>query len=302
MNSKVHVRVPATTGNLGSGFDCIGMALGLYNVIAFEQTENGLEVTIEGEGAADIPRNEDNVCIKAARIVFEKIGWSPPGLSVHMDHSIPVSRGLGSSGVAIVAGAVGANELAGRPLNTSELLRICTDLEGHPDNVVPSLLGGLSVSGERDNNIIYQTYPIPSQLKAVVAIPDFTLDTKTAREALPKQVSMDDAIYNLCSVGMLIGCLISNRYDALRSGMSDRLHQPYRAPLIPGLSEVIRAALDSGAHGAALSGSGPTVIALATDSFETIGQSMVAAFDQHHIASQIRILDIDNSGCRTDPS
>ena len=128
MMSKIQVIVPATTGNLGSGFDCIGMALALFNEISFEQIEQGLEITIEGEGAADIPRNKDNVCIKAAYIVFEKIGWYPPGLSVQMNHSIPVSRGLGSSGVAIVAGAVGANELAGRPLDTAALLRICTDL------------------------------------------------------------------------------------------------------------------------------------------------------------------------------
>jgi homoserine kinase len=302
MPDNVLIRVPATTGNLGSGFDCVGMALALYNEITFKIIESGLKITIVGEGAQEIPINTDNVCIRAANRVFDKIGWRPTGLSVHMNHAIPVSRGLGSSGVAIVGGAVGANELAGQPLPTTEIMKICSDLEGHPDNVVPSLLGGLSISGERENTIIYQTYQIQPPLKAVVAIPEFTLDTKTARQALPSHVTMDDAVFNLCSVGLLIGSLISGRYENLRSGMADRLHQPFREPLIPGLSDVVQTALDMGAHGAALSGAGPTAIALATEHFEEIGQGMSSAFEQHQIKSQIRILNIDNLGCQIDPS
>ncbi|MXY98761.1 MAG: homoserine kinase [Gemmatimonadetes bacterium] len=304
--SSVRVRVPATTGNLGSGYDCAGMALGLYNTIEFTETESGLDVVVEGEGADAVPLDESNLCIVSARAVFNAADWHPAGLKARMRHAIPVSRGLGSSGVAIVAGAVAANALAanalaGRPLDTPELLRICSDLEGHPDNVVPSLLGGLSVSGERAGTIVYQTFSVPSDLKAVVAIPEFTLDTKVARGVLPESVSMEDAVYNLCSVGLLVGGMASGNYALLREGMADRLHQPYRQHLVPGLAEVTRDALDAGAHGAALSGAGPTAIALASENHEGIGDAMVDAFARHGVTGQYRILPIDNEGCQVLP-
>lgn len=304
--SFVRVRVPATTGNLGSGYDCAGMALGLYNTIEFTETESGLDVVVEGEGADAVPLDESNLCIVSARAVFDAVDWQPAGLKARMHYAIPVSRGLGSSGVAIVAGAVAANALAanalaGRPLDTPELLRICSDLEGHPDNVVPSLLGGLSVSGERAGAIVYQTFSVPSDLKAVVAIPEFTLDTKVARGVLPESVSMEDAVFNLCSVGLLVGGMASGNYALLREGMADRLHQPYRQHLVPGLTEVTRDALDAGAHGAALSGAGPTAIALATENHEAIGIAMVDAFERHGVSGQFRILSIDNEGCQILP-
>ena len=296
--SSVRVRVPATTGNLGSGYDCAGMALGLYNTIEFAETGSGLDVAVEGEGAGAVPRDEGNLCIVSARAVFDAVDWHPAGLLARMHHAIPVSRGLGSSGVAIVAGAVAANELAGRPLGTPDLLRICSGLEGHPDNVVPSLLGGLSVSGERSGTIVYQTFRVPEAIKAVVAIPDFTLDTKVARAVLPESVSMEDAVYNLCSVGLLIGGMVTGNYALLGEGMADRLHQPYRQHLVPGLSEVTGAALEAGAHGAALSGAGPTAIALATEGHDRVGEAMTGAFARHGISSRYRVLPIDNDGCR----
>ncbi len=296
--SSVRVRVPATTGNLGSGYDCAGMALGLYNTIEFIATESGLDVSVDGEGADAVPRGERNLCIASARTVFDAVDWQPAGLRARMHHAIPVSRGLGSSGVAIVAGAVAANELAGRPLGTTELLRICSDLEGHPDNVVPSLLGGLSVSGERSGTIVYQTFSVPADIKAIVAIPDFTLDTKVARGVLPESVSMEDAVYNLCSVGLLVGGMVTGNYAMLREGMADRLHQPYRQHLVPGLAEVTGDALNAGAHGAALSGAGPTAIALATENHEGIGAAMIDAFARHGVAGQFRILTVDNDGCQ----
>jgi homoserine kinase len=278
------------------------MALALHNTLDLSETGSGLTVAVEGEGADLVPRDERNLCVQAARGVFERAGYTPRGLHFRLQHAIPVSRGLGSSGAAIVAGAVGANEIAGRPLDTAGLLRFCSAMEGHPDNVVPSLLGGLSVSGERDGTIVYRTFEIPRNLMAVVAIPDFTLDTKVARQALPQAVPMHDAVFNLCSVGLLIGGLLSGAYVLLRAGMADRLHQPYRQPLIPGLADVIAAALDAGAYGAALSGAGPTAIALTSDHHDRIGQAMTAAFGHHGISSTFRILHIDNAGTRVSHS
>lgn len=296
--ATVSVRVPATTGNVGSGFDCLGMALELYNTVDVSDDVDGLTIDVMGEGARTVPRDETNLCVRAAKGVFGRVGSWPRGLRFVLHHAIPISRGLGSSGVAIVAGAVAANELIGRPLDTAGLLRVCTDLEGHPDNVVPSLLGGLSVSGERDGEIVYRTFEIPRNLMAVVAIPDFTLDTAVARRALPDRVPMHDAVFNLCSVALLVSGFLGGDYGLLREGMNDRLHQPYRQHLIPGLPEVIAAALDAGAHGAALSGAGPTVIALASHSQAQIGAAMVEAFKQQGVDSRSLILHIDNTGTR----
>lgn len=297
--AAVRVTVPATTGNVGSGFDCLGMALSLYNTVEISEAAVGLVIEAEGEGADQVPRNASNLCVRAARRVFDRIGYHPAGLRFRLRHAIPVSRGLGSSGVAIVAGAVGANALAGRPLETADILCLCTELEGHPDNVVPSLLGGLSVSGIREGRILYRTYEVPSNLFAVVAVPDFTLDTSVARNALPGQVSMHDAVFNLSSVAFLISGILRGDYTLLRAGMDDRLHQPYRQPLIPGLGDVIAAALDAGAHGAALSGAGPTVIALASHSQTEISAAMVSAFEKHRITSRAMVLEIDNEGTKT---
>lgn len=299
---RFRVRVPATTGNLGSGFDCVGMALELYNTLEIAETQNGLTVTVEGEGSDVVPTDATNLCVRAAQTVFDHVGYRPSGISFRMNHAIPVSRGLGSSGVAIVAGAVAANEMAGCPLDNTMLLRICTELEGHPDNVVPSLVGGLSISGERDGTVVFKTFDIPRNLMAIVAVPDFTLDTKVARHALPSQISMGDAVFNLCSVGLLVSAFVSEDYSLLRHGMSDRLHQPYREKLIPGLAEVLADALAAGAHGAALSGAGPTAIALTCRNHDRIGTAMTAAFARHHIASHYKILHIDNNGTVVEPA
>ena len=299
---RFRVRVPATTGNLGSGFDCVGMALELYNTVEIVEIPSGVSVTVEGEGSGSVPRDASNLCVLAAQAVFDQAGYRPSGVSFRLSHAIPVSRGLGSSGVAIVGGAVAANELAGRPLDNAALLGICSRIEGHPDNVVPSLVGGLSISGERDGNIVYKSFEVARNLTAVVAIPDFTLDTKVARQALPSDVSMGDAVFNICNVGLLVSSFVSEDYSLLRYGMSDRLHQPYREKLIPGLADVLAAAQAAGAHGAALSGAGPTAIALTSRSHHAIGIAMTAAFARHNIASQYRILPIDNIGTVVEPT
>ena len=296
--ASVTVQVPATTGNMGAGFDCVGMALGLYNTIEISDEAVGLTVEVEGEGEDLVPLDGHNSCVRAARKVCEEIGFTPDGLRFRLHHNIPVSRGLGSSGVAIVAGAYGMNELVGRPLDIESLIRICSDLEGHPDNVVPSLLGGLSISGERYKKIIYRTIDVPSELSAIVAVPDFTLETKLAREALPESVPMQDAVFNMCSVGLMIHGMMNKDFSLLRAGTDDRLHQPYRASLVPGLGNVMDAALASGAHSAALSGAGPTVIALASHSQDLVAEAMSTTFEEHDITSRTLTLIIDNQGAR----
>lgn len=296
--ASVTVRIPATTGNMGAGFDCIGMALGLYNTIQITETNSDLTVSVEGEGKDLVPLDAENVCVQAAIRVCEETGRNPDGLHFNLQHDIPVSRGLGSSGVAIVAGAYGMNELMGASLDTATIIRICSDMEGHPDNVIPSLLGGLSISGERYGTIVHRTVSVPSDLSAIVAVPDYTLETKLAREALPETVPMQDAVYNMCSVGLMIQGMMTKDYDLLRAGTDDRLHQPYRASLVPGLKQVMVAALSQGAHSAALSGAGPTVIALASKNEAQVATAMSSTFDEHGISCRTLTLEIDNRGAR----
>lgn len=296
--SSVKIRVPATTGNMGSGFDCVGMALGLYNTIEIIEESSGIAVEVSGEGTDLVPLDESNSCVVAARRVLDEVGYGISGLRFRLDHEIPVSRGLGSSGVAIVAGAFGANELTGGTLDVDALIRICSELEGHPDNVVPSLLGGLSISGPRYGTIVYKTHEMPAELSAVVAVPDFVLETRLAREALPESVPLADAVYNVCSVGLLVSALLTGDYTLLRAGTDDRLHQPYRASLVPGLEQVMDAALDAGSHSAAMSGAGPTVIALASEAQEQIAAAMAATFLEHDITCRTMVLSIDNAGAQ----
>ncbi len=274
------------------------MVLGLRNTVELTETDTGLTVEVFGEGEELVPLDETNTCVIAARRVFDAVGYTPTGLRCHMQHEIPVSRGMGSSGVAIVAGAFAANHLCDKALSTDSLISICSDLEGHPDNVVPSLLGGLSVSGPRYGSITYRTYDVPSDLSAVVAVPDFVLETKLAREALPATVPMEDAVYNACSVGFLIGAMLTGDYGLLKAGTDDRLHQPYRASLVPGLADVMAAAVESGGHSAALSGAGPTVIALASKHKDDVASAMAAAFQVHGISCRTMILAIDNEGAQ----
>lgn len=296
--ASVTVQIPATTGNMGAGFDCIGMALSLYNTIQITETASGVTVSVEGEGEDLVPLTEENYCVQAAIRVCEATGRNPDGLHFRLNHDIPVSRGLGSSGVAIVAGAYGMNELLDCPLDTATIMRICTDMEGHPDNVVPSLLGGLSISGERYGTIIYRTVSVASDLSAIVAVPDFTLETKLAREALPETVSMQDAVFNMCSVGLMIQGMMTKDYDLLRAGTDDRLHQPYRESLVPGLRQVMEAARSQGAHSAALSGAGPTVMALASKNQAQVATAMSSTFDEHGISCRTLTLEVDNHGAR----
>lgn len=291
------VRVPGSTSNLGPGFDALGLALSIYNHIEVQtRPEPGIAIAIEGEGKGSLALDGNNSFYRAAAYLAGRAGKALPGLVVRMQNGVPLSRGLGSSSTAIVAGVVAANRLLGDLFSKRELLDVATELEGHPDNVSPCLLGGLTMSCMEDSRVACVRALPPAGLRVVVAIPEFELKTADARNALPKTISLKDAVFNVSRACLVAAALITGDFAQVRTGMQDRLHQPYRAHLIPGFDQVLSSALDAGALGAALSGAGPTLMALATDRADAIGQAMVGAWQQAGVVSRFRILDIDPDG------
>ncbi|SJZ53949.1 homoserine kinase [Selenihalanaerobacter shriftii] len=283
------VKVPATTANLGPGFDILGMALDFYNIIEVREREEGLKIEIEGLGADELPTDENNLAYQAMDYLFSRTDYSPAGLEINLINQIPLSRGLGSSATVIVGGLVLANCLAGEPFSTDELLNFATKIEGHPDNVAPALLGGVVISVmTEDGEIIYKRLDVP-KLSTVVGIPDFKLSTTEAREVLPAQVIFEDAVFNSSRVALLIASLMSKDYDLLATCFEDRLHQSYRQDLVPGMDSVIKYTKEAGALAVALSGAGPSIIALTLNQEESVGKTMVQTFARHGIEANYKI-------------
>jgi homoserine kinase len=291
MTTRISVTVPATTANLGPGLDCLGLALNLYNKVVFEETSTGLSVSVSGEGEGIIPEDKTNLVVRAAERLFRLTGRRPAGLRVVQENQIPVSSGLGSSAAAALGGVLAANGLAGEPLDREELLALTIEIEGHPDNVSPALFGGLTLVVDDNGKIIVTPIPIPEMTVAVV-LPEFNLPTAEARAALPVQVPLADAIYNAGRVGLLVRALETGDYDALRVATQDKLHQPYRLPLIPGLPGVFEAGQSAGAAAVALSGAGPSIIAFAQAGHQEIASAMSQAFAAAGLKSRSWVLSI----------
>jgi homoserine kinase len=297
-NKQATIIVPATSANLGPGFDCLGLALSLYQTVTFTTCpEPGLTITAEGEDAHKIPTDASNLVWQSAELIFNRFGERPFGLHIHQRNEIPIGSGLGSSSSAVLAGLFGANALLGGPLSRAELLQTAADLEGHPDNVAPAVYGGLILGVQDGETLLIERIPVPP-LRVVVVLPDFHLPTAEARAALPAQVSRQDAIFNAARLGLLVRALETADYGKIRVAMQDRLHQPYRLPLVPGLAEAFAAAYAAGAAGVALSGAGPSLIAFAPDGHEGIGAAITAVFAHHHLASRVWILAVDEEGSR----
>src|SRR3712207_2948452 len=294
------VRVPATSANLGPGYDAVGLALSLSMRISLDRAPAPI-VEVHGTGADLIPRDTDHPAYRAAQFVAELVGEHDTHFHLVQENSIPPARGLGGSAAALVGGAVAANDLLGRSMAAPDLLNLVCELDGHPDNAAPALLGGL-VIGTLGPEGISAVRLEPENLKAVVAVPDFAVSTTAARRALPESVSHKDAAFNVGRSGLLLGALATGEYELLRVAMQDRLHQPYRSPLIPGLEDVIEAALSNEAYGACLSGSGPTILAFAPEEqAEKIAAAMRIAFEGRSVQAKAWALDVDLSGARVEP-
>ena len=300
MISTVTVTVPATTANLGPGFDCLGAALTLSNQFRFSLLPPGakLSITAIGAEAERVTTNSSNLVYQAFAKVYEHLKQVPPPIAIEIQLGVPLARGLGSSATAIVGGLVGANALAGSPLTQAEVIELAIAIEGHPDNVVPSLLGGCRLAATSVNNS-WEICEIPwhRSVVPIVAIPGFELSTKKARQVLPQTYSRADAIFNVAHLGLLLRGLEMGQGDWLQAALQDRLHQPYRQTLIPGYKMVETAALEAGAYGMVISGAGPTLLALAhQDVAQAVSDAIAQAWVEQDFAVTVHLLQLDLHG------
>lgn len=299
---KIRLRVPGTSANCGPGFDSLGLACSIYNELELTLLhEPKLVIELEGDGAEDIPKDGRNIVWRSVQFLLERAGQKEafPGAVIRMKNQVPLSRGLGSSAAAIVAGLKGANVLIGNHFNRRELLQFATEIEGHPDNVAPAIFGGFTVSIMSRGKAESLSFVPKLRMQMVVAVPNFPLSTRTARQALPKQVPMQDAVFNIGRASMLVAALLRGNEHFLRHAFEDALHQPYRMPLVPGMKSVFYAARKAGALGAALSGAGPCLIAFVLERdhcVEQVGEAMVQAFREHEVQAEYLILDLDLKG------
>lgn len=259
----VKVRVPASTSNLGSGFDTFGLALQLYLTVEMDAIPKGLEIKVSGEGSSDIPKNQENLVYKAAKRVYEVGGKKLPGLRIKESNEIPLLRGLGSSGAAIIAGLVCAAKLFDLNLEKNEIMSIAVQIESHPDNVAAALYGGLTISCISNDQVVLRKVPVDEKLNCVLLIPNYTISTKSAREILPKKTSRKDAIFNIQRSALLTQAFITKNYETLRIAMEDKLHQPFRKHLILGYDKFEKMGYQHGALGVCISGSGSAIAGFA---------------------------------------
>ncbi len=306
IGQKVIVDVPSTTANLGPGFDCLGAALDLNNQFTMTRIDGDgerFELIMEGNEGSHLRGGPENLVYRAAQRVWKAAGIEPVGLQARVKLAVPPARGLGSSATAIVAGLVGANALMGAPLAKEKLLELAIDIEGHPDNVVPSLLGGLCMTAKAASNRwrVIRCEWSPS-IKAVVAIPSIRLSTSEARRVMPKTVPINDAITNLGALTLLLQGIRTGNGELITDGMNDRLHEPYRWRLIKGGQEVRGAAINAGALGCAISGAGPSVLALCNEADGArISHAMVNTWTNYGVESRAPMLSIQTSGSEWRP-
>ncbi len=297
---KIHVKVPATTANLGPGFDAIGLALNLWNEAEFSPASDGkINITVEGEGVGKIPLDEKNSIAEAAMLIYEKTGKPFTGLQISCLNRVPLGSGLGSSSAAMLTGMLGANGLLGSPLSDEEILKLAIETEGHPDNVAPAMLGGLVASIVHDERVLSIKLPARanrSPIHVTIVLPDFDFPTHQARAILPQEVQRKDAIFNISRSIMVTEALRTGDLNLLGNAMEDRLHQPYRLPLIPGAQNALDAARAAGAAAVALSGAGPSLIAFSSKQDPKIGLAMQKAYAKAGLSSRIFELEPSTEG------
>lgn len=298
MYGRSRVKVPASTANLGPGFDTLGMALSLYAWIEMEEAGETV-FHLYGDEMKGLPRDKSNLLYRVAQMVFAEAGVAVPELSISMYSEIPLTRGLGSSASAIVGGLAAANAMIGSPLDQAKLFDMACALEKHPDNVGASLFGGVVTAVWDGVHADYIRVEPPQELEVLVVIPEFELATTKARGVLPAEITVADAVYNISRTSLLTAALATGRLDLISRAMQDRLHQPYRAPLVPGMEKLLAEAPQHGALGIALSGAGPTLLCLVDRSGsrkQELELFLKETMQEHGIPSQTRWLSPSGAG------
>ncbi|RMD46329.1 MAG: homoserine kinase [Aquificota bacterium] len=295
---KIKIKVPATSANLGAGFDTLGIALNLYNEFIVEESNS-----IEIETVPRIPEFENlekNLFVRVLKETCEYLGNEFHGVKVKQIIKVPVSRGLGSSATAIVGAILASFTANKKQLKDEDFFNIAYKFEPHPDNLLPAWKGGLISACVNNGKTYYSKIPFPKELKAIVVIPDFELSTEKAREVLPKNVPLKDAIFNVQRVSLFISALVNKNYELLKIAMDDKLHEPYRKNLILNFDKVKENALKEGALGVSLSGAGSCMIALAKKNFDNIGKAMVEAFKEKNINAEYKVLEVNEEGAKVE--
>ena len=291
----IKLQIPATSANLGAGFDALGLALQYYNDVEMEESDT---IDITSADGMPVPTDANNLIYISAKDLYEVCGKKLPGLRMIQTNRIPMTRGLGSSSACIVAGLVGANHLLGNPLGTDDLVDLAAQIEGHPDNTAPALLGGIVTAVFYGRRVHWVKQEVYTKLRFVALIPDFELKTEKARACLPHTVSHKDAVYNLSRAALFSASLLTGKFENLRTAVHDKLHQPYRMALIPHAREVFDIAYAHGAYAAYISGAGPTVMAIADEDNTYFAGKMRFSLDNAGLTGwQVHDLKIDNAGC-----
>jgi homoserine kinase len=300
---RVHVRVPATSANLGPGFDTLGLALAVHNEVVAAEA-NDVSVAVEGHGAGDLPADDTNVVARGVRLAYEAAGRRFPGVALTCVNRIPPARGLGSSAAAWVGGLAAGNALLGSPLDREALLALATRSEGHPDNVAAAIHGGLTVSCATATGVAAISLPVATAITWVVLVPDVTSSTAEARAVLPATVPRADAVFNVQRVALLLAALQADVPDALRIALDDRLHQPYRLRLFPWMPDCVAAAQKAGALGCVLSGAGPSLLALVHGDGGPVARALEDAARRAGVGGTARAFAVDTEGAvaRVDPA
>lgn len=293
---SVKVIVPASSANLGPGFDCLGLALGLYNTIEMDiiPAGEGLDVDVRGEGRGQLPADATNLVVQSFNNICNALGYGPLAVYIRTTNNIPLGSGMGSSAAATVGGLVAANAVLNAGLSRQEILNRATRIEGHPDNASAALFGGLTASAMHGPQVRVTELSLP-EMKVVVALPDIQVSTVQARAALPEKVPLKDAAFNIGQAIFVVKALQTQDYDMLKWAVTDRLHEPYRAELIPGYDEATRAARKKGAA-VVISGAGPALTAFAPDKHNEIASAMRQAFQGAGVAARTFVLPVDTQG------
>ena len=308
---KVSVKVPATTANLGPGFDCMGMALPIYNTVTIEETVlpgTGIEINVIAEDDTSdelslehIPMDENSIIYKAVELLYNSIGQTQSELKITVHTQIPVARGLGSSASVIVGGLIAANELLGRPADEAALLSIATEVEGHPDNITPAIVGGLVLtSSEEDGSIVYRKLDWPQEWNLTLCVPEYELATDISRSVLPKEVPIQDAVFNAKRLAMFIQAIHTKDSALMKLALKDKLHQPYRMKLVPGLEKIIENLKhEENVLGCVLSGAGPSILIISErNNLDKIRSIVRETWADLNVKAEIYTLPVENNGAQ----
>lgn len=292
----MRIRIPATSANLGSGFDALGLALTYYNIVEMEENDR---IEIKSADDIEVPCDENNLIYISAKDLYAVCGKKLEGIKLTQTNNIPMARGMGSSSACIIAGLVGANHMLGNPLTKDDLVDLSAQIEGHPDNTAPALLGGIVTAVFDGRKVHWVKQEVFTKLKFVAIIPDFELKTEKARACLPSEVSHKDAVYNLSRAALFSASLLTGKFENLRTAVHDKLHQPYRMELIPHCREVFDIAYNHGAYGVYISGAGPTVMAIVDEDNKYFAGKMKFSLDNAGLNGwQVQEFHIDNEGTK----